>query len=128
MRNFLRFTSRTPVAKRQSVIEDIVVVMDSSGSIGSCQFGIGKKALKNMMDVAGNDKTYDARYAGVTFSTSAIVNFMFLHHLSAANEIMKIPYLGGSTNTQAGLVEAKKLFDSPSSGKCLPLVQLRMKE
>ena len=58
----------------------------------------------------------DTKYAAVTFSTSASVNFKFLPYSSAASEIMKIPYPGGSTNTQAGLAEAERMFDDPSSG------------
>ena len=32
---------------------------------------------------------------------------------------MKISFPDGATNTQAGLMEAKKLFDDPSSGTWL---------
>ncbi|KAJ7379024.1 hypothetical protein OS493_018818 [Desmophyllum pertusum] len=98
MTNFLRiphWTTSQGLAKRQGPeIEDNVVVMDGSGLV-------------------------DAKYAAVTFSTSANVNFKFLPHSTAASEILKIPYPNGATNTQAGLAEAKKLFDDPSSGRRL---------
>lgn len=103
--------------KRQATKEDIVVVMDGSGSVGSCEFGKGQKALKHMMGLAiENYPSIDTKYAAVTFASSAAVNFKFLPYATAANEIMKISYPSGMTNTQAGLVEAKKLFDDPLSG------------
>ena len=60
---------------------------------------------------------FDTRYAAVTFSSSSKVNFKFTPRLKAASKIMSIRYPGESTQTQAGLAEAKKLlFDDPSSG------------
>lgn len=103
--------------KRSTILEDVVVVMDGSGSIGSCEFRKGKKALEHMMKLARYNPLYDTKYAAVTFGTSATVNFKFLPYTSAANEIRKIRYPSGLTNTQAGLEEARKLFaDGPSSG------------
>ena len=64
---------------------------------------------------------YDSKYAAVTFATTATVNFNFLRYSSAASEITRISYPSGSTNTQAGLAEAKKLFDDPNSGT-LPMM------
>ena len=60
---------------------------------------------------------YVSKYAAVTFSTTATVNFKFLPYSSAASQITTISYPGESTNTQAGLREAKNLFDDPYSGK-----------
>jgi len=96
-------------------IEDIVVVMDGSGSVDKCEFNKGKKALKHMMSLASVGGS-DSNYVAVTFASSVDVNFKFLPYSKAAMEITKIPYPGGSTNTHAGLTEAKKLFDDPSSG------------
>lgn len=108
LNDFLNIYPRT---KRQAYTDDIVVVIDGSGSIGSCEFDKGKKALKLMIEQA-----IGAKVAAVTFSSSAKVNFNFLPHNSAAKEIIKISYPGGSTNTQAGLAKAKNVFDNPSSG------------
>ena len=117
MTNFLHLDQLSAFARLRRLIriEDIVIVMDGSGSVRRCDFDIAKEALKNMMGLA----TGSQKYAAVTFSSSASVNFKFLPHSTAKNEVMKIPYPGGMTNTQAGLVEAKKLFDDPSSGNCL---------
>ena len=111
--NFLGYLQ---ITKRQTVIEDIVIVMDGSGSIGSCEFKKGKEALKHMMKTLRNP-THDSKYAAVTYSTVANVNFKFLPYSSAASKITTISYPGGGTNTQEALAEAKKLFDDPNSGK-----------
>ena len=121
MNNFLHIRPGVSGRRKRTspILEDIVVVLDGSGSIGPCEFKKGKKALKHMMDVAKYDATYDPKYAAVTFATSATINFKFLPYATAANRIMAIYYPWGGTNTQAGLVEAKRLFDDPSSGTFL---------
>ena len=119
MTNFLRINPRLSAdrVRRSSVImEDIVIVMDGSSSVSRCEFNKGKTALHHLMKLAEN---YDhTKSAAVTFSTSATVNFKFLPCSSAANEVTQISYPGGMTNTQAGLTEARELFDDPSSGMC----------
>ena len=124
--NFLRIPAKNPFGrrKRQTRIEDIVVVMDGSGSVSRCEFGKGKKALKHMMEMAEDDSTANTKYAAVTFSSSATRNFKFLPYSTAANKIMQISYPGMGTNTQAGLAEAKKLFEDTSSGQYLRIVLL----
>ena len=101
---------------KEDLTKDIVVVLDSSGSIVSDEFSKGKTALKNMM-VLEREKGNDTKYAAVTFSDVAFVNFSFLPYAEAENEILSIPYRTGRTNTQAGLAEAKKLFDDLSTGR-----------
>ena len=113
--NFLGYGQASINTKRSPIIEDIVIVLDGSGSVGSCEFKKGKEALKHMMKTAHNPR-FVSKYAAVTFASSVTVNFKFLSYLSAASKITNIPYPGGMTNTQAGLAEAKKLFDDPTSG------------
>ena len=116
VKNFLHLSPST-VTKRQTDVEDIVAVLDGSGSVGSCEFEKGKTALSLMM---GKNKelrpTADTQYAAVTFASSATVNFKFLKYSAAAKNLMKIRYPGGVTNTQAGLNEALKLFTNVGSG------------
>jgi len=123
MTNFLHIHPKSSFADRvrrnSLIIEDIVIVMDGSFSIGSCEFNKGKKALQNMMELANNNPKSDAKYAGITFASSVTVNFKFLPYSAAANKISQISYPGGGTNTAAALAEAKKLFDDRSSGKSL---------
>ena len=94
-----------------------MVVMDASGSIGEWHFERGRRALKTMMELEADSKN-DTKYAAVTFSNNASVNFPFLPCTESANKILEIPYeKDGLTNTQAGLARAKKLFDESSEGK-----------
>ncbi|XP_015758231.1 PREDICTED: collagen alpha-1(XII) chain-like isoform X2 [Acropora digitifera] len=114
--NFLHRYPSTFV-KRQTREEDIVAVLDGSGSIGHCEFEKAKTALGNLMVSAKeSNPTFDTQYAAVTFASSATVNFKFLKYAAAARKIMMIPYPGGGTNTQAGLNEALKLFTNTGSG------------
>ena len=108
---------RGHIGKRQFGAEDIVVVMDGSGSVGRCEFNKGRIALSNMMELASAKPGISTKYAAVTFAYSAKVEFKFEPYTIALNKIKGIRYPGGSTNTQAGLTEAKKLFDDPSLGK-----------
>lgn len=118
MTNFLHISpGNLDRHKRQlSNIRDVVFVMDGSLSVGDCEFGKGKKAIKYMMGVA-KEKGIDGKYAAVTFASSAKINFKFLPYATAGNKILSISYPDGMTNTQAGLVEAKKPFNDPFSGK-----------
>ena len=114
--NFLGYSLSARITKRQTAIVDTVIVLDGSGSIPRCDFSTAKEALKHLMDTL-HKPGYDSKYAAVTFSTTATVNFRFLPYSSAASQITAISYPGGLTNTQAGLREAKNLFDDPFSGK-----------
>ena len=116
MKNFLHLSPST-VTKRQTAVEDVVAVLDGSGSIGHCEFEKGKTALSYLMVSAKeSNPAFDTQYAAVTFASSATVNFKFLKSVVAARNIMMIRYPGGGTNTQAGLNEALKLFTNPGSG------------
>ena len=115
MGNFLGYSQYRGITKRQTTIVDTVIVLDGSGSVPRCDFSKAKEALKHLMDTL-HKPGYDSKYAAVTFGTTATVNFKFLPYSSAASEITRISYPSGSTNTQAGLAEAKKLFDDPNSG------------
>ncbi|XP_020616619.1 uncharacterized protein LOC110054609 [Orbicella faveolata] len=122
MTNFLGYPHQRGVTKRQTFTVDTVIVLDGSGSVPRCDFSKAKEALKHLMDTL-HKPGYDSKYAAVTFSSTATVNFKFLPYSSAASEITTISYSGGSTNTQAGLAEAKKLFADPNSGT-LPIMFL----
>lgn len=121
--NLLRIPSsdelRSPRLRRQTIREDMVIVLDASGSIGTCNFKKAKQALKNMLDL-GTERGYDNKYAAVTFSNYATTSFNFAANPEAGKKIKQISYLNGGTNTQAGLKEAKRLFEDPSSGMYLP--------
>ena len=117
MTNFLGITSTNGRRKRTTGRPtDNVIVIDGSGSVGSCEFERGKVALKNAM-LASHKKGRDVKYAAVTFSTSASINFRFLPYSQAKGKLTSIPYPSGWTNTQAGLAMAKTLFKDFSAGE-----------
>ena len=103
-----------PGGKRQMQLEDVVIVMDGSGSIGQCEFGNGKKAMKNLLEY--DQPGVDAKYGMVTFSSSFRRDFNFVPQSDAKLRIAGVTYPGGSTNTQAGLADALDLFNTGSRG------------
>ena len=115
MTNFLGYSHYRGITKRQTAIVDSVIVLDGSESVRRCDFSKTKEALKHLVDILHN-LISESKFAAVTFSTTATVNFKFLPNSLAASKLTRIPYPDGSTNTQAGLAEAKKLFDDPNSG------------
>ncbi|XP_066018098.1 von Willebrand factor A domain-containing protein 1-like [Pocillopora verrucosa] len=104
------------ISKSQDIQEDIVVILDRSESIEKCNYERAKQALKTALDIA-SEIGYDNRYAAVTFATGATTDFKFVANPVAGIKIKNLPYLPGSTNTQAALKEAKRIFEDPSSGK-----------
>ena len=107
IKNIFRIRSR---GKRSVDLEDVIVVMDGSGSIGKCEFDNGRKAMKSFMEFV--QPKIDAKYAMVTFSDNARTDYGFFPQLTAAKKIDRVAYPGGSTNTQAGLAQALNLFVS----------------
>ena len=101
VKNILRIR---PGGKRALSYEDTVIVMDGSGSIGSCEFENGKKAMKPLMEFVQAD--LDSKFAMITFASGVRSDFPFLPQLTAAKKIDAVRFPGGSTNTQAGLEEA----------------------
>ena len=81
-----------------------------------------------MMKLAENTPNVDTKYAAVSYSNNAVVDFTFLPYSTAANDIMQIRYVGGGTNTQDGLEKAKRLFEDPSSGIYFRIVFISRKE
>ena len=80
------------------------------------------------MKLAEKNPTVDTKYAAVSYSNIAEVDFKFLPYSTPANDIMQIRYVGGGTNTQDGLEKAKRLFEDPSSGIYFRIVFISRKE
>ena len=120
MTNFLFINPTNTRRKRRTVtLIDNVIVMDGSGSVGNCEFKRGKVAIKNTMkseNAIAVTEGYDQKYAAVTFSTSASVNFKFLPYSTAVQKLSTINFPDGVTNTQAGLAEARNLFLESMTG------------
>ena len=77
-----------------------------------------------MMKMAEKTPTVDTRYAAVSYSNDAVVDFTFLPYSTAANDIMQIRYEGGTTNTHDGLEKAKRLLEDCASGIYFRIVLL----
>jgi len=96
MTNFLFINPTNTRVKRQAgTLIDNVIVMDGSGSVGNCEFERGKAAIKNMMKSANAvavENKYDEKYAAVTFSSSASVNFKFLPYSTAEQKLTMIQF------------------------------------
>ena len=122
MSNFLFINPTNTRRKRETftLLIDNVIVMDGSSSVRTdCEFRRGKVAIKNLMKSANAkavEKGYDEKYAAVTFSDSASVNFKFLKYSRAMQELSTIDFPSGFTNTQAGLAEAMNLFLESMTG------------
>lgn len=101
-----------PPPSEPKIKRDVVVIMDGSGSIPSDQFQKGNQAIKHLIEME-EESEHDTRFAAVTYSDSASVNFSFLSLEEAGNKILKIHHPGGQTNTQAALALARKLFEDP---------------
>lgn len=117
MSKFLGINPTNTRRKRAKPLYDVVIVMDGSGSVGKCEFDRGKAAMNNLLLAASADNSVDEKFAAVTFSTSARVNFKFLLPSAAQKQFTRISYPNGWTNTQAGLEMAKTLFLDSSAGK-----------
>ena len=116
MANFIGF-HQGRVGKRATVNEDIVIVMDGSGSVGKCEFDEGRKALTQAIEMCeANGSGYSCRQAAITFATGVKRNFDFLLPAEASQKMSEISYPSGQTNTQAGLAEAMKLFRDHRAG------------
>ena len=105
----LSYLSQIGRSKRQVTQQDIVVILDRSGSIGDCNYKKAKQALKNMLDIASK-VGYDNRYAAVTFASHATTDFKFVANPDAGIKIKNLPYIPGSTNTQAALQDWRSQF------------------
>ena len=96
-----------PGGNRLFELEDVVIVMDGSGSVGPCEFGNGKKAMQSLMEF--KDPQKDVKYAMVTFNSNVRTDFDFLPQENATKKVGSVKFPSGPTNTQAGLARASNL-------------------
>ena len=113
--NFVGYHSggRGKRSKTQKIHEDIVVVLDASGSIGSCEFREGKKAMAEMMKMCPEKgPKYSCLFSAVNYSKSATEVFRSLPFTQATAIMNGIHYSGRSTNTAAALQAAENILRS----------------
>ena len=107
--NFVRYRPGQS-GKRAPPEEDLVVVMDASGSIRSCEFEEGRKAMAAMMKTC-TQKGASCRFAGVTYSSFARKSFDFSTITKASQEIRAIPYYGPEPTQRQDWKKLKKYFE-----------------
>ncbi|XP_028410592.1 collagen alpha-1(XII) chain-like [Dendronephthya gigantea] len=105
--------------RRRTKVEDTVAILDSSGSVGDCEFNKGKRALKDLMMIR-RPPIFVNYYAGVVYSTTATVKFKFLPAFEAAKKMNDFFYEGGITNTADALSKAYDLLFDKNSGSHFP--------
>ena len=104
--NFLRglVNPQNPTAVGQK--RDLLIILDSSGSIGSSNFIKVKKNLAELLGMLCPDPDPFARFyqhaALIDFASTTVEVFDFnkyQHTSTLKNGILAVPYLGGSTCT-----------------------------
>ncbi|XP_060559913.1 matrilin-3-like [Ruditapes philippinarum] len=116
-----------PISQTTDLPRDLVIIMDSSGSIGTAAFQVGKEQTSKLIGllcpnspfdmIAGSPYQYN-QAAMVTYSTNVVTNFNFNTYSTTVGiqrAIMRAVYVGGSTNTYKAFDQARSLFQ-PSNG------------
>lgn len=92
---------------------DVVMIMDSSRSVGKKDFALGLDVLTNLIPRARPD----THYAAASFNAKARIEFPFIGSKEAHRRMGKIRFSGGLTNTQEVLEKVRlRLFMNESSG------------
>lgn len=92
--------------------EDVLIIIDSSKSVPEANFTQGMHALKSLV----TKFRPNTKFAAILFSTNAKVMFKFVSPQKAMENLDRIRYNSGFTNTQAALRKAGKLLTSKRSG------------
>jgi hypothetical protein len=105
-------------------VRDIVLILDSSGSVSKTNFGQAKEDAKTLFgllcpkgksfDVVDNAPYQHHQLAMITFSTTVVENFFFNSYektYNVLNAITEAKYLGGYTNTAGAFRKAKEMFE-----------------
>jgi hypothetical protein len=114
--------NQTPVLPR-----DLVLILDSSGSIGISNFSLAKEQLSKLVGLLCPIPPFDRivgfpyqynQAAMLTYSTDVLTNFYFNTHnttVSIQNAIKSAAYVGRLTYTNKAFDRAKVLFQ-PGTG------------
>ncbi|XP_060575103.1 integrin alpha-D-like [Ruditapes philippinarum] len=118
-------SSYEPIPDNQrGKVRDILLILDSSGSVQRTDFTKAKKDAKTLFgllcpkgksfDVVNNDPYQHHQLAMITFSTTVVENFFFNSYEKTyyvLNAITKAKYLGHRTNTAGAFRKAKEMFE-----------------
>ena len=93
--------------------DDVVFIIDDSGSIPRDQFNKGLRALTYFIDASSRG----TNFAAIKYSVKATLLFNFVSLNEAKKKLTNVPYsAGGSTNTQEALKMARTdLFLNPAA-------------
>ncbi|XP_060562483.1 vitrin-like [Ruditapes philippinarum] len=120
-------TIKSSQIQSQDLSRDLVIIMDSSGSIGSNGFQVAKEQTAKLMGllcptapfdkIAGSPYQYN-QAAMLTYSTNVVENFDFNRYsttVNIQNAIKRVRYAGGGTSTNKAFDQARGLFQ-PNKG------------
>lgn len=95
------------------VPQDIIFVMDSSGSLGSAGYAAQKAFMIDIVQNYGGDPLHPTRFGVVEFSKGAFERYNFLQDQSTAavtNAISNLSLLNSVTHTRTGIDVAIDMF------------------
>jgi hypothetical protein len=117
------------------LVRDLVLILDSSGSIGNTSFIDAKKQLSKLIGLLCPINPFDRivgfpyqynQAAMVTYSTNVTTNFYFNTYdttVSIQTAIENAVYVGSGTNTNKAFDRAKVFFQ-PGTGISFPFVYM----
>lgn len=91
--------------------DDVVFIIDDSGSIPLDQFNKGLSALTYFIE----GSSPGSKFAAIKYSGKATLLFNFVSLNEAKKKLKNVPHAGGSTNTQEALKMARDLFLNPAA-------------
>lgn len=92
--------------------DDVIFIIDESGSIPPDQFKKGLHALTYFIDAS----SWNTKFAAIKYSGKATLLFNFVSLSEAKKKLKNVPQAGGSTNTQEALKMARTdLFLNPAA-------------
>ena len=109
-----KFTNHFLYAGRMhtGISYDIIVLIDSSSSVGKLYFKKAVQALQELITKAH----WESHFAVVTVATRCEIVVNFTSGKVAAEKLGKLSRSGGKTNTQAALELSRKMYEEPQFG------------
>jgi len=101
------------------VPQDIIFVIDGSGSLGASGFQNEIDFVVDLIQTYGSDPLHPTRFGAVLFSTGATTVYDLVDNQTPsiiANVINNLAYPGGFTYTRDAVAGAISLFDAQSDG------------
>ena len=100
----------------EDVVRDVVLVLDSSGSMGGEPMNQTKQAALNFLDTVFEQEEA-SRVSIVTYDSTAYVNCELTDDEQELTECIESIYSGGNTNMYSGLQEADRMLQESTIEK-----------